>query len=145
MGRLMRAPAVRFRVDFSPGCSVGIGKIQLLEAIAGSGSLSQAARTLRMSYRRAWLLLQDLNDSFDEPVACASVGGRGGGGVALTAFGRRLVQDYRSLESRIEELAVLQLRHASAHAGARVIAPRSASLRRHSVARGPRSRPRDAG
>ena len=42
---------------------------------------------MRMSYRRAWLLLEDLNTSFEQPVAHASVGGRGGGGVVLTAFG----------------------------------------------------------
>jgi molybdate transport system regulatory protein len=138
----MRTPTVRFRIDFGPRCSVGIGKVQLLETIADSGSLSQAARALRMSYRRAWLLLQDLNDSFDEPVACTSVGGRGGGGVALTAFGRRLVQDYRSLELRIEELAALQLRHASAHAGVPAMAADAAGLSRRSVARGSRARPR---
>jgi molybdate transport system regulatory protein len=55
---------VRFRVDFDRHCSVGIGKIELLEGIARSGSLSEAARRMRMSYRRAWLLLADLNTSF---------------------------------------------------------------------------------
>ncbi len=66
---------VRFRVDFGGGCSVGIGKIELLEGIARSGSLSKAARAMRMSYRRAWLLLEDMNVSFDQPVAHATVGG----------------------------------------------------------------------
>src|SRR5712671_3686647 len=68
--------AVRFRVDFGGGRSIGIGKIELLEGIASSGSLSEAARQMRMSYRRAWLLLADLNTSFDQPVARASNGGR---------------------------------------------------------------------
>ncbi len=96
---------VRFRIDFGAGCSIGIGKIELLEGIAGSGSLSQAARTMRMSYRRAWLLLADLNVSFDQPVALTSTGGRGGGGVILTPFGERLVAQYRKMEAKLQPLA----------------------------------------
>src|SRR5882757_5244079 len=96
---------VRFRVDFGRQCSIGIGKIELLEGIARSGSLSQAARQMRMSYRRAWLLLADLNTSFDEPVARASTGGRGGGGAVLTPFGERLIAGYRKMESGLQPLA----------------------------------------
>jgi molybdate transport system regulatory protein len=96
---------VRFRVDFGGRCSVGIGKIELLEGIARTGSLSEAARTMDMSYRRAWLLLSDLNGSFEQPVAETMTGGPGGGGAILTAFGERLVADYRKLESALEPLA----------------------------------------
>jgi molybdate transport system regulatory protein len=97
--------AVRFRVDFGNRSSVGLGKIELLEGIARTGSLSQAARDMRMSYRRAWLLLEDLNVSFDRRVARAQVGGRGGGGVVLTPFGFNLVAGYRRLESSLQPLA----------------------------------------
>jgi molybdate transport system regulatory protein len=97
--------SVRLRVDFGHGHSVGVGKIELLEAIARTGSLSQAARGMRMSYRRAWLLLADLNGSFDEPVARTMTGGNGGGGAALTPFGERLVAGYRRLESSLPPLA----------------------------------------
>jgi molybdate transport system regulatory protein len=96
---------VRFRVDFGSECSVGVGKIELLEGIARTGSLSQAARQMRMSYRRAWLLLEDLNMSFDQPVANTSVGGRGGGGAVLTPFGVRLVAGFRKLDSSLRPLA----------------------------------------
>jgi len=96
---------VRFRVDFGNRSSVGIGKIELLEGIERTGSLSQAAREMHMSYRRAWLLLDDLNTSFDHRVARASVGGRGGGGVVLTEFGSGLVAGYRRLESSLQPLA----------------------------------------
>jgi molybdate transport system regulatory protein len=96
---------VRFRIDFGNRCSVGVGKIELLEGIARTGSLSQAAREMRMSYRRAWLLLEDMNLSFDHPVANSSVGGRGGGGVVLTSFGSGLVAGYRRLESSLRPLA----------------------------------------
>ena len=78
---------VRFRVDLGPRCSLGPGKIALLEAIADKGSLTHAAAKLGMSYRYAWLLLEDLKRSFVEPVTRATVGGRRGGGVELTRFG----------------------------------------------------------
>jgi len=77
----------------------------LLEHIGSTGSLSEAARRLKMSYRRAWLLLEDLNTSFQQPVAEMSVGGRGGGGASLTAFGTDLVTAYRSLEAHIRKRA----------------------------------------
>ena len=97
--------AVRFRVDFGSGGSIGIGKIELLEGISRSGSLSEAARQMRMSYRRAWLLLADLNASFDQSVAQASTGGRGGGGVVLTPFGELLIAGYRKMEAGLKPLA----------------------------------------
>jgi molybdate transport system regulatory protein len=95
---------------------VGIGKIELLEAIAASGSLINAARAMHMSYRRAWLLLHDLNGSFDQPVADASVGGRGGGGVKLTAFGKSLVLGYRAVELEVNAAAAEYLKKFAAHA-----------------------------
>ncbi len=132
------APTVRFRVDFGGRCSVGVGKVELLEGIARTGSLSQAARDMRMSYRRAWLLLEDLNSSFDNPVAHASVGGRGGGGVVLTAFGRHLVEGYRRLEAQLQPLAGQYLedvgRHAKPDSRKRIL--RAVSVKRKSAARG---------
>lgn len=95
---------VRFRVDLTPGCSIGPGKIELLEGILETGSLSAAARRLGMSYRRAWLLLDSLNRAFREPLATASVGGRGGGGVRVTAFGRKVVAEYRRFEADVQRL-----------------------------------------
>ncbi|MBS0420634.1 MAG: LysR family transcriptional regulator [Proteobacteria bacterium] len=101
----MAEVSVSFRVDFSPECAVGPGKIALLEHIDSSGSLSEAARKLQMSYRRAWLLLEDLNTSFQQPVARMSVGGRGGGGASLTPFGAELVAAYRAFEAQIRKRA----------------------------------------
>ena len=85
----MEVPApisIRLRVDFGSRGALGPGKIALLEAIGRSGSPSQAAVQLGMSYRRAWGLLRDLNREFQEPVATASVGGVHGGGAELTPF-----------------------------------------------------------
>jgi molybdate transport system regulatory protein len=90
---------IRLRIDFGSAGSLGPGKVALLEHIERAGSLSQAARELGLSYRRAWQLLDDLNHSFSEPVASTSVGGVGGGGVQLTAFARELIAAYRRVES----------------------------------------------
>jgi molybdate transport system regulatory protein len=92
---------VRLRIDFGPLCSIGPGKIALLEQIERHESLSQAARELGMSYRRAWQLMNDLNHSFATPVVTASTGGSGGGGAELTSFGRELVRAFRDLEARV--------------------------------------------
>jgi molybdate transport system regulatory protein len=101
----MSKPQVRIRLDFSIDCSIGPGKIALLEGIERSGSLSAAARQLGMSYRRAWLLLHHTNASFQEPVAAMAVGGKDGGGAQLTEFGRNLVAQFRDLEEAVQQLA----------------------------------------
>ncbi|HXW74755.1 MAG TPA: LysR family transcriptional regulator [Steroidobacteraceae bacterium] len=106
----MANPVVKFRVDFKARCSVGPGKIALLEGIYRTGSLSQAARDLTMSYRRAWLLLSSLNAAFCEPVVVTVTGGRGGGGARLTAFGRRLVRMYREFDAEVQVHAIRRFR-----------------------------------
>ena len=126
---------VRFRVDFTSACSLGPGKIELLETIEQAGSLRQAAQTLGMSYRRAWLLLDALNRSFSEPAAVASVGGQGGGGARLTAFGIELVKRYRAAAKSIEALARAEFQ--SIASKALTHAARSAAPRRKRLARAP--------
>lgn len=97
------------RIDLTPDQRIGPGKIALLEAIRDAGSISGAGRALRMSYRRAWLLVEDLNRTFAEPVVAAQAGGTRGGGAVLTEFGRELVACYRDLEREAQELAARRL------------------------------------
>ena len=98
-------PTIRLRIDLSPDSALGPGKIALLEHIEATGSLSKAARELGMSYRRAWLLLNDINGMFDDPATTASVGGSGGGGASLTDLGREIVKAYREIEDAAEKAA----------------------------------------
>jgi molybdate transport system regulatory protein len=98
------------RVDFGSDSALGPGKIRLLEAIAKTGSISKAGRSLAMSYRRAWLLVDDMNRCFRAPVVTTKPGGTQGGGAALTPFGRKLIEKYRSIESQATAAAKPQLR-----------------------------------
>ena len=98
---MVRAPSIRFRIDFAENLNLGPGKVALLEAIGDHGSLSTAAAALGLSYRRAWLLLDSLNKTFNQPVTHSNAGGKNGGGSSLTGFGRLLVTQYRALEEEI--------------------------------------------
>jgi len=88
------------RIDLGPGQSVGPGKIRLLEAVAESGSISSAGRELGMSYRRAWMLIEQMNLAFRRKVVTTQLGGTHGGGAVLTPFGRELVKRYRVIEGK---------------------------------------------
>lgn len=108
-GRIADA-SPRVRIVFGETMRLGPGKVDLLEAIDRTGSISAAGRDLRMSYRRAWVLIDEVNKIFSRPVVVASPGGTHGGGARLTDFGRALTAAYRRIEERTrlairEELA----------------------------------------
>jgi molybdate transport system regulatory protein len=102
---MKQAPLIRFRIDFAENSNLGPGKIALLEGIRTYRSVSEAARQMGISYRRAWLLLDSLNKSFDLPATVNSVGGRGGGGAEVTAFGVLLIERYREVERKLNDVA----------------------------------------
>ena len=93
------------RLDFEAGRRLGAGKIALLESIDKTGSISAAGRAQGMSYRRAWLLVDDLNQLFALPLVAAHHGGVNGGGAALTDEGRRVVGLYRGAEAKMRSAA----------------------------------------
>ncbi|UMY18850.1 winged helix-turn-helix domain-containing protein [Methylobacterium organophilum] len=93
------------RIDLAPGLRLGPGKVQLLEAVAEHGSISAAGRALGMSYRRAWLLIEEMNKGFAEPVVEAQIGGKAGGGARLSPFGADVVAHYRAIERAAEKAA----------------------------------------
>jgi molybdate transport system regulatory protein len=98
------------RVDFGADRALGPGKIRLLETIGKTGSISQAGRALGMSYRRAWLLIDDMNRSFRAPVVATQPGGVRGGGAELTPFGLQVIENYRAIEAQAAAAAMPRLR-----------------------------------
>lgn len=87
----------RLRITKGPDIAIGPGKIDLLEAIARTGSISAAAKSLGMSYRRAWLLVDMMNRCFESAVVAAGAGGARGGGARLTPLGEDIVRRYRRI------------------------------------------------
>jgi molybdate transport system regulatory protein len=97
-----RLTTLFIRIQFSNGERFGPGKAALLAAIDRSGSISAAARSMRMSYRRAWLLVDSTNRLFGRATVKATPGGRAGGGASLTPFGRSLVSRYNRMLRAID-------------------------------------------
>ena len=104
---------------------MGPGKAQLVTAIDATGSISAAARAMNMSYRRAWQLVEAINESFSQPVVLTATGGKRGGGARVTPFGRELIRHYRAMESKASAAIVKDLQLFSRHLK-RQSAPRGA-------------------
>jgi molybdate transport system regulatory protein len=94
----MTGTRLSIRIDLENGDRIGPGKIALLEAIRDTGSISAGARKIGMSYRRAWLLVEQVNTALAEPSVASTMGGRRGGGAVVTAAGNRIIDIYRSIE-----------------------------------------------
>jgi molybdate transport system regulatory protein len=94
---------MRMRVTLGEMNAIGPGKVALLEAVDEHRSISAAAKSLGMSYRRAWVLIDELNRSLKSPAVTTAAGGANGGGTMLTEVGHRLVQLYRGIEEQAEQ------------------------------------------
>lgn len=94
-----QTPGPRLRLVLRPGVALGPGKVRLLEDIGRSGSIAAAGAGMGMSYRRAWLLVSELNAIFREPLVATAKGGSGGGGAWLTVLGEEVVRRYRHMEA----------------------------------------------
>ena len=111
MSAKKRLPAaiIRPRITFGPVFAVGPGKIDLLRAVAANGSISGASRALGMTYKRAWLLIDTMNQGFGRPVVERSIGGRGGGGARLSSLGEALLRHYDDIERACQEASASSL------------------------------------
>jgi molybdate transport system regulatory protein len=109
--RTKTRPEVRFRMRIRKGdvVALGPGKVELLEAVREHGSISAAARSLDMSYRRAWLLIDELNQSLKSPATISEQGGQSGGGCVLTPVGENIVRLYRGVEAQAEAACSKQI------------------------------------
>ena len=108
---MSRYPGLTLRVIGAGSPAIGPGKAALVEHIAKSGSISSAARAMGMSYRRAWQLVEALNESFAEPVVVTAIGGKRGGGAKVTDFGLELVRRFRAMESKASAAIAGDLQH----------------------------------
>ena len=90
--------ALTIRIDFGACGYLGPGKIRLMELISKHGSISAAGREMGMSYRRAWLLVDEINRIFREPLVETQMGGSGGGGARLSELGHDVVARYRAIQ-----------------------------------------------
>lgn len=84
---------------------LGIGRVDLLARIGDTGSISEAARQLGISYKKAWEMVEAMNALAPRPLVERSAGGRGGGGTRLTAQGRRAVAAFREIDARCKAYA----------------------------------------
>ncbi len=101
---------VRPRVHIGDAIAIGPGKIDLLRVVGETQSIAAAARALGIPYKRAWLLIDSLNQGFGQPVVETATGGKGGGGTIVTPLGQRLLKCYVALETRINEASAKELR-----------------------------------
>lgn len=107
---------VRLRLLLGEDIALGPGKADLLEAIERHGSISAAAKSLDMSYRRAWLLVETMNACFERPLVSSAKGGKGGGGATVTETGRRVLAAFRRLQREVERVVETQLPQFEPHA-----------------------------
>ena len=94
------AATLRIRIAVGDNIAIGKGKADLLEAIERTGSISAAARDLDMSYRKAWLLVDEMNQCFRTPVVLAAKGGVQGGGATVTALGKEALARFREIQAK---------------------------------------------
>lgn len=132
----MADAVISLRIDLPNGSRIGPGKVALLESVRRHRSISAAARDQAMSYRRAWLLIDDLNHAFSEPVVETFPGRSQGSGAALTALGERLIAAYRVAERQCEKAAAGPLAEIAAACDRSYASFTRGRSRRKAVARG---------
>jgi molybdate transport system regulatory protein len=123
---------VSLRLQLDRERALGPGKVRLLELVRETGSISGAGRAMKMSYRRAWLLVDELNHMFNEPVVVSRLGGTAGGGASLTELGAEVVRRYRAIEARIRSASkdhLAALERAGEAAPRKPASPKAASKR----------------
>lgn len=95
-------PRLRLRLFFGPELRFGPGKAELLEGIRDTGSIAAAGRQMKMSYKRAWSLVEEMNAAFAEPLVDSVRGGAGGGGARLTPAGEAALAHYHAVVAAAE-------------------------------------------
>ena len=107
--------SIRIYLD-APGRALGPGMVELLDGVARDGSIRKAAAAMEMSYRKAWLLIQGMQETFGGAVVITTIGGSSGGGAELTELGKTLLACYRRIEARANRAAAADLKSLSSTA-----------------------------
>ena len=102
-------PSLRIRIVFGEDAMLGPGKADLLERIRETGSIAAAGRAMSMSYKRAWMLVEEMNRAFRDPLVDSTRGGAQGGGARLTEAGEMVLSEYRSLEKLMAEAGAARI------------------------------------
>ena len=102
---------VRLWIQETEGAFLGIGKIWLLENIKKTGSITNAAKKMKMAYRQAWQLVEEMNRRAESPLVEKLLGGKGGGGARLTEAGEKAIAVFYEIENRIKEFAQKETRN----------------------------------
>ncbi|MDF2430891.1 MAG: molybdate transport system regulatory protein [Mucilaginibacter sp.] len=97
----------RIWIETPEGKLLGHGRVELLERIHTSGSIRQAALQMKMSYKQAWDLVNDMNDHFSSPVVVSHRGGKGGGKAVVTEYGLKVVARFHQLQDKLTEFLLL--------------------------------------
>ena len=105
-----KTTGVRLRIVLEPDIAIGPGKADLLEGIKDTGSIAAAGRRMRMSYKRAWTLVESMNNCFKEPLVRANRGGNARGGARLTRTGERVLTTYRRMEMESQKAIARDMR-----------------------------------
>lgn len=103
------SPKLRVRILFGDDAMLGPGKADLLERIDETGSIAAAGRTMAMSYKRAWMLVEEMNRAFRDPLVESTRGGVKGGGARLTEAGEIVLSNYRKLEEIMAEAGAARI------------------------------------
>jgi molybdate transport system regulatory protein len=109
MVKKLLIPHLYLKIDYGDRVRIGPGKIELLKLIREKNSISAAARAMDMSYRRAWLLVEETNKIFGQPVISTHVGGRGHGGAQLTSLGEKIIAMYETIIAKTQEAVAAEL------------------------------------
>ena len=106
---------LKLRLSIGHSIAMGPGKADLLETIAACGSISSAAKQMKMSYRRAWELVDLMNKCFKQPVVTTSPGGAHGGGAQVTEFGMLILKSYRDMVRKANAAATQEINFINTH------------------------------
>ena len=96
----------RIWIDGPSGTFIGYGRVVLLERIEMYGSISKAAKSMEMSYKHAWDLVESMNNQGKEPLVIKTTGGKDGGGAMLTEYGKNILRVFWQLQDNLQEFIV---------------------------------------